>query len=302
MKRNYRKPYRIKKKKSIFRNRFFWLSILILIFLGGIFYLAFLSPFFQIKEIKISGNQKVQSADLEDIIKNNIDKKIIFYNSKSIILLNKNKIKDEIIKKFPQIKEENLKREFPDTIILDIKERKEIGCFCQDTILVSYSIPTPTPTLTSTPTPTLTPTPTITPQPSPSPEKKTNCFLIDEAGVIFERNSENCPLDLVIKDQKKEEIYLSQNIIEEKTLKIIQEVHQKMKDNLKTPVSEFDIEENKLTAKTSDNWDIYFNLERDVKWQLTQLELILESKIPPEKRGTLEYIDLRFSKIFWKFR
>jgi len=294
MKRNYRKPYRIKKKKSIFRNRFFWLSILILIFLGGIFYLAFLSPFFQIKEIKISGNQKIQSADLENIIKNNIDRKIIFYNSRSIILLNKNKIRSEIIKGFPQIKEESLKREFPDTIILEIKERKEIGCYCQDTILASYSTPTPTPT------PIPIPTPTITPQ--PSPEEKTSCFLIDEEGVIFERASESCPLDLVIKDQKKEEIYLSQNIIEEKTLKIVQEVHQKLKDNLKIPISEFDIEENKLIAKTSDNWDIYFNLERDIKWQLTQLELILESKIPPEKRGTLEYIDLRFSKIFWKFR
>ena len=288
MKRSYRKPYRIKKKKSIFRNRFFWLSILILIIFGGIFYLVCFYSFFQIKEIKISGNQKVQTADLENVIKENIEKKIIFYNSKSIILLDKNKIKSEIIKNFPQIKEEGLKREFPDTIILDIKERKEIGCYCQNTAISS--------------TPLQTPIPTITPQISLPVEEETNCFFIDETGIIFERTSENCPLDLVIKDFEGKEFYLSQNIIEEKTINIIQEVQQKLKENLQIPISEFNIEENKLTAKTSDNWEIYFNLEKDIKWQLTQLELLLESKIPSEERKILEYIDLRFSKIFWKFR
>ncbi len=202
--------------------------------------------------------------------------------------MDKNKIKSEIIKKFPQIKEESLKREFPDTIILDIKERKEIGCYCQNTAIPSAPLQTPIPT--------------ITPQASSPVEEETDCFFIDETGVIFEKTSENCPLDLVIKDSKKEEFYLGQNIIEEKTIKIIQEVQQKLKENLQIPTSEFNIENNKLTAKTSDNWEIYFNLEKDIKWQLTQLELLLESKIPPEERENLEYVDLRFSKIFWKFR
>jgi hypothetical protein len=301
----YRKPYRIKRKKSIFCNRFFWFSILLLIIFGGLFYLVCFFSFFQIREIKISGNQKVESEDLENIIKNNIERRIVFYyTSKSIFLTDKNKIKSEIKKKFPQIKEETLKRELPNIIILEIKERKEVGCYCQS---ITSSLPvlqTPTPIPTPTPMSTLTPTPIPTPTPQTSPNiiVETNCFFLDETGVIFERVFGDCPLDLVIKDSKKEEINLSQSAVDEETLKIIQEIHRKLKDNIKISVSEYNIEENKLIAKTSDNWEIYFNLEKDIKWQLTQLELILESKIPSEERGNLEYIDLRFSKIFWKFR
>ena len=50
----YRRPHRIRKKKSIFRSRFFWIALLVLFFLGAIFYFLIFSPIFQIKGIKIS--------------------------------------------------------------------------------------------------------------------------------------------------------------------------------------------------------------------------------------------------------
>jgi len=54
------------------------------------------------------------------------------------------------------------------------------------------------------------------------------------------------------------------------------------------------ISEERLNAKTSEGWEIYFNLEGDINWQLTKLGAVLEKEIPPEKRENLEYIDLRF--------
>jgi len=258
----YRKPYRIKRKKPFFRNRFFWLSISFLLFIGGIFYLICFVSFFQIKEIKILGNQKISAANLENIVKENITKNFLFFNSKSIFLLDKNKIKSELSKTFPQIEKEDLKRELPNTLILEIEEKKEIGCFCRNEI----------------------------------------CFFIDKKGVIFEKVSQTCPLSLIIKDSKEEEISFGQKIVEENILLKIQEIQQKLKESLQITTSEFNISEEKLIVKTLDGWEIYFNPEKDINLQLNKLEPLLESEIPPEKRGNLEYIDLRFSKIFWKFR
>jgi len=266
----YRKPYRIKKKKSIFRNRFFWLTIFIFLFLSALFYVLFFISYFQTKEIKISGNEKTQNEELVKIINQYDNQKILFFYSKSIFLIPRNKIKLEIIRQFPQIKEARLKIKFPDTLLIEIKERKEIGCYCRNQDLNNN-------------------------------EEKNICYFIDGEGIAFKELSDNCPLDLIIKKSVNEDMRLGDKIIEENILKIIQEVNQKMKESLKILISEFNIED-KLIVKTFDGWEIYFSYEKDINLQLTQLKTLLESKIPPENRGSLEYIDLRFNKIFWKFK
>ncbi len=42
--------------------------------------------------------------------------------------------------------------------------------------------------------------------------------------------------------------------------------------------------------------DLNFDLKNSIDWQMTKLNLVLEKEIPPEKRGDLEYIDLRFGE------
>ncbi len=50
----------------------------------------------------------------------------------------------------------------------------------------------------------------------------------------------------------------------------------------------------KLTALTQGGWELYFNPRGDIKWQLTKLKVLLDEKIPPEKRKDLQWIELRF--------
>lgn len=99
----YRKPYRIKRKKPIFKNRFFWFGILFLFLMGSIFYLAYFAPFFQIKTISISGNNKVQAQELESAIREKVVKNIAFFKTQSMFLANSEEIAVEIIKDFPRI-------------------------------------------------------------------------------------------------------------------------------------------------------------------------------------------------------
>jgi len=53
-----------------------------------------------------------------------------------------------------------------------------------------------------------------------------------------------------------------------------------------------------LDVKTSEGWEIYFNLKKDINWQLTELDFLLKERIPPDKKGNVEYIDLRFERIY----
>jgi len=132
----YKKFHRTRKKKSIIRlilySRFFWLSCLILIILGVIFYFVVFSSLFQIEKIRVTGNKKASTENLESIINNRINKKIIFLNSKSIFLANLQEISEEILEKFPQIAKVDLKRDFPDIVTVKIEEKEAIGDWCQN--------------------------------------------------------------------------------------------------------------------------------------------------------------------------
>jgi len=258
--RKYRKPYRIKKKKSIFGNRFFWLGILILVIFSGIFYLICFHSFFQIKEIKISGNQKVLIEEIQKIIEEKINQKILFFNSKSIFLANFGEIKKEILKNFPLVDEINLKRKFPNTILVQVKERKPIAIFNQA-------------------------------------DKN---FFIDKEGIIFERLLEVDPKMLKIKNLiLTADLELGEKVMEKEQLIPILEIESKLRKDLKILSQEISIvSEERLDIKTSESWEIYFNLKENLNWQITKLGLVLENRIPPEKRRNLEYIDLRFEKVY----
>ena len=270
MKRNFRKPYRLKRRKSPFRNRFFWFAILVLIIFGGIFYLICFSSIFQIKDIKISGNQKIQTQDIENLIKEKISKKLLFFPQKSIFLIKPNEILSSISEKFFQADSINLKRKFPSTLIVEVKEREPIGIWCQ--ALPSF----PSENLGG---------------------QEENCFYIDKEGIIFEENA--LKAEFVIKSEKRgNQAFLGEKVIEKELLESIFEIQRKLKEVLEIDVEEIIVlEKEKINAKTLEGWDIYFNPGGDIDWQLTKLSLVLEKEIPSERRKDLEYIDLRFGNL-----
>ena len=59
-----------------------------------------------------------------------------------------------------------------------------------------------------------------------------------------------------------------------------------------------DVSEQRLNVKTVSGWEVYFNLKGDIDWQITELKTILENKIPPKNWRNLDYIDLRFDRVF----
>jgi len=249
----YRRPHRYKKKKSIFRSKAFWFSFFIILISSAIFYFIFLSPFFQIKEIRISGNEKVSEGALKEIINEKIEKKIWFFSSKSIFLADIGQISRDLSRTFPLIGEIKVKREFSNALTVNINERKPVALLIQG-------------------------------------EK---VFYLDKEGIIFEPVSLEEGLVKILDKQKINN--LGEEAISKEKLSQILDIDSKLRLDLKVPVQQFEMEaDDKLNLVMDEGWQAFFDLQKDVNWQIIKLGAVLEEKIPPEKRKDLEYIELRF--------
>jgi cell division septal protein FtsQ len=253
----YRKPHRVKRRKSILKSRFFWLTILILVFLGLFFYFLFFSPFFQVKNIFISGAEKISSSEIKNFVQNKLEKKILFLRIKSIFLINLNEIEKEVLKNFPPVAEIKIGRKFPDVLNINLVERSPLANFCQA-------------------------------------EK---CFLLDKEGIIFEESEPKADLIKIVDGQKEKIPKLGEPMIENDYLEKILKIQKYIQEELKIETEEFTVFERRLNLKTKEGWEIYFDPREDINWQLTKLNLVLKEKIPSEKRKDLEYIELRFGDL-----
>jgi cell division septal protein FtsQ len=262
--RRFRKPYRIRKKKSIFRNRFFWLTLLILILLGGALYLLLFSSYLQIKQVQISGNQKIKTRELEYLIEQKINKKIFTSPTRSIILVNLKDIEESIVKNFPLISQANLERNLPDALTLKVEERMPIFVWSKDSGPL---------------------------------------FYVDKEGIAFEELSEDSSL-LRIRDQQfKLGVNLGEKVMEKEMVDFAQQTKSEIEKKIGVFPKEILILEDRITVLTNEPWQIYLDLKEKPEKQIFNLSLAWEKEIPPEKRGNLEYIDLRFgNRVYYKYR
>ena len=112
--------YKAKKKKRASRRV---ITLIISLFvLAGIVYLLFLSPVFKIKEIIISGSERVSS---EEIKKNLICDNIIFTTTKSV--------KSQLLNRIPEIMDLKIKKNlFKGRLEIHIQEREIVGILCAE--------------------------------------------------------------------------------------------------------------------------------------------------------------------------
>jgi len=253
--------FKVRRKILILKNRFFGSVILFFIAFLIIFYLVYFYSFFQIKKIEISGNQKVSTEDIKNLIEINLPIKILFFNSKSIFLADLKKIEEEILNQFPQIGKVNFRRSFPEKLVFLVEERKPVAIF----------------------------------------EKGEELFFIDNEGIIFEKVSGNDNWLIIRDPNFRREPKLGEVIVEKEKISQILKIQSGLKELKIEIVSTEIASQQRINVKTVEGWEIYFNPQNDVSQQVFNLGLILKEKISPEERRNLEYVDLRFgNQVYYK--
>jgi cell division septal protein FtsQ len=269
MRRNFRRKlrrlksgYRSKKKSFFLFRKFFLISLAVVSVIGGSLYFFLFSSYFEIKEIRVtssSGDLVLPITEIKNTIRDSVESNGILGKAKSIFLANLKKGDKTLKEKFPSIANVVLSRSFPNVLAAQIEERKPVAIFC----------------------------------------KNEECFLIDSMGVIFQRTDKNCQDKFFIESI----IYsgpldLGRRVVEEENMSQILEITKKIeKNNISVLTAEI-ASEKRINTQTDEGWSIYFNSQKDIDIQLSDLSLLLKEKIPQEKRKDLKYIDLRFEKIY----
>lgn len=237
-----KKLHRVKKRRSLFKNRRFVIFVLIGSFLTISIYLLIFHPTFQIRNVKIDGARIVDSATLEHFVKE---------STRNIFLLDKRWLQSLILDSFPTISRIYIKRNFPDGLEIFVEEREAVAIY-----------------------------------------KK---LLIDKEGVAF-----------MIATSTNNNLFLIDGNMEfiKKVMPEVLEAKSWLVENLGLGTkSVYIVSDKRFNLKNSAGWDIYFNPEENIGWQLQKLDLVLEKEIPPEKQKDLEYIDLRFdNNVYYKYR
>jgi len=251
----------IKKRKSILKEKNFWVFVFSLFLIGGIFYILFFSDIFEIKEINVFGNSKASTEQLKEIITKRLKTRFFLFR-KSIFFINSKNIENTILETFPQIGKVQLKRRLPNIIILEVEERNLFAVFCQES-------------------------------------EESKCFKIDNEGIAFEYGEPG--QGLLIFSYKKGEFSFKDKVTEEENIKAIVEIKQEFDKNPDIEIQRFLILEDRLTLKTGIGFEIYFDSKENIKDQIFNLDKLLKEKIEKDELESLEYIDLRFgSRVFYK--
>ncbi|MBI2054277.1 MAG: hypothetical protein HYT36_03005 [Candidatus Staskawiczbacteria bacterium] len=261
--------HKLRPKNFILKRRAFWFFALALTAVLFAFYFLIFSSKFEIKEIEISGNEKIQKEDLKNFISSRLSREIIavgsfIIKSKSVFLIDYKKLNKEILDNFPALENVKIGRRSFLALAVEISERKPVGIFCN--LLPGGEI------------------------------IFDECFFIDQRGVIFERTTNAAGSMLIIKNMKDmKEVFVGEKIVAENIMRIILSIEKNLKNNLKISIEEAFISSPvRLDIKTAERWQIYFNLESDMDTQIAKMNLLLNGEIPPDARKNLKYIDLRF--------
>jgi hypothetical protein len=246
----------------------FWIAFLVLIVALSGFYIVFFYSGFQLKNIMISGNQKTSAQDLRQLVLGNADKALVNFwkikiTTSSIFLINDGKMSLSILQKFPVIEKVEINKNFPQTLTLNIIERQRVGAYCTST---------------------------------GSEIANSGCFSIDQNGITFE-SLPALPADISIVRQLAEngQAYIGQQIVAPNIMGVILKIKKSLKDNFQIDLKEALIASPvKLDVRTSENWNIYFDLsgDSDINSQLEKLNLLLNGTISATSRKNLRYINL----------
>jgi len=265
------KIYKIRPKKSIFKKPAFWFLLLFLILISTAVYFLLFYQKLQVKNIIISGNEKAGSQEIENIVLNETNKKIInFLNfnltSKSIFLVNTENIKKQVLNMFPVIENIKIDKNYPNSISVQIKERKPFAVFVS--------------------------------------QNNEDYFYIDEGGIVFEK-LQGFPQNMTAIRQliNSADAVIGKTAVEKNIMQAISSIKKDLSEKFQIDIREAFISNPlRLDIKTGENWQIYFNLgpDTDINLQITKLNLLLAGEISQEARKNLEYIDLRFDRAYYK--
>lgn len=265
--------FRSSKKLSFSKVGKFLYALVLLVFLGAIVYSIFFSQFLVITKIKVSGTENLDPAEIRKIAETEITGNFLnFIPRNNILLAGKKSIEKNILAKYKYAEKVEIKKEFPGSLTIQVKERKISLILCG----------------------------------------AGSCGVIDGSGTVFaeadfeknELGENNLP---VLYDDGNKSFAVGEVIFDQDRISYLPGIREKIKSGLGIDMERElhtpQIASGDIRAKTAEGWQVYFDENIPLDKEIGVLKIVLENKIDQNKRTELEYVDLRAgNKVYYKFK
>jgi cell division septal protein FtsQ len=249
---------------------FYWIALFS--FLGVIFYSLFFAGFLSVNQIKIAGLDELSEKNILDVANSEIGGKYLkIVDKNNLLLINSSSVEKNLKKRFVKIESVKITKKFPNTLIVNIKERESSMVLCPDD----------------------------------------ECYLIDWQGIAYSKIDYSLPEVsenrlAVLRDLSNKTVNVGEFIFTSNYLEYISKIGEKIKSAVDIEMEMGYETPSRVSADirgtTKGGWRIFFNSNIDIQKKIDMLRSVLDEK-NGDKKNDLEYVDLRSeNKVYYKLK
>ncbi len=244
--------------------------ILLVCFLAVTGYVLFFSTYLKISKLVIVGNSELSVEEIKKVIGDQQQGKILKIIPKDNFLLTRRSVVEKLLAgQFRKIKSVSVVKKFPDTLEINLQERKALLVFCSGG----------------------------------------RCFLIDENGVAYSEADFNSPELtqnhlIEISDNSSEAVKLGDEILDQNYIQYVSTLKEALgrinlaiENDFSTPSLMAD----EVSVRVTQGGELYFSTQFPLESAVKTLAIILKKEPLKTQQPDLAYIDLRTeNKVFYR--
>lgn len=257
---------------AVRRTRWQWTSVyafLWFLFLGSCSYILFFSPSLIVRHVRVEGTQSIDNDQVQREVLSELHRgRENLFRSDNLLVVSPRSVRDRLLQKFTQARTIEVKRVFPDTLRVHIRERETKLVWC-----------------------------------SGGP-----CFLIDEEGYAYtgvdEETMRNLPERILkVVDISARPLNLSEPVVGTDFLNLAALAREQVKQELDMNTEQESSTPSRLSLeirlKMQDGWILMLDAQQPLEKSLRAVALLLKKGISKEDQQRLRYVDARTSRLYY---
>lgn len=245
---------------------------LVIVFLGIAGYVLLLSPLLQVDAVEITGLKNISANEMRALIGRELAGEYAnVLRKNNMLFIQAEGIEKLLLGEFRDMKEVEIKKQFPNRLVVRAGERELDLLFCSGSW----------------------------------------CYTIDRDGIAYskmpaessEAKEGSVPL---LQDGSERYFETGERAMDPEYIKYIKNIREKLPRDIGIEVEQHfftpHLASGDIRVKTTEGWMLYFDRNIALQKELDMLRAVLKNSVEQEKRKDLEYIDLRTdNKVYFKY-
>ena len=246
--------------------------VLLVAFLGVTGYMLFFSNYLKIGQINIKGVEELDSAQIRSVVEESQQGKFLKTIPRdNFLLISSKNLQQKLLTEFKKIKTVSVIKKFPDTLEINLQERKALLLLCSGE----------------------------------------QCFLIDENGIAYSQADFDSPEIaqnhlINITDNSGGKIEIGSQVMDQAYIQYVSSLKGQLQALGVEIVQEYwtpALVADEIDVRTGETTELYFSTQFPLERATKVLDLVLKKELAKLQLSDLGYLDLRTeNKVFYKLK